>query len=297
MEFSGRLRAAVSATPLSLQEISAALRERGTPVSISSLSAWQSGTSRPERAASLRALAELEDLLGLPRDELREKLPARLPRGRSRTQQLTPEEAWQNPASVTRVLARLGAVPNDPKDPQPLSQRLHLKVDELGHMRSLAISTMLLARRNGTTRIISVTDDDTIDDAPRVVTARGAKVGRFRGDPGTGISAYELLFPNPLEAGQLTLLDYTEYYPRGVDSTDLTIRIHPGAREVALGVEFARVRLPVECHAFHQKRADASEQPLEGLVSGTAEGGSTVQLVALDPAPGIYGIRWSFRPR
>lgn len=71
MEFSARLRAAVSSTPLSLEEIS----------------------------------AELEDLLGLSRDELREKLPARLPRGRSSTQRLTPEEAWENPASVTRVLA------------------------------------------------------------------------------------------------------------------------------------------------------------------------------------------------
>ena len=297
MEFSARLRAAVSATSLTLEQISAALGERGTPVSVSSLSAWQSGTSRPERAGSLRALAELENLLGLTPDELLEKLPARLPRGRSSTRPLTAEEAWENPSSVTRVLSRLGAVPNDPGDPHALSQRLHLKVDEHGHMRSLAISTMLQARRNGTTRIISVTDDETIDDAPRVVTARGAKVGRFRGDPGTGISAYELLFPNPLEAGQLTLLDYTEYYPRGVDSTDLTIRIHPGAREVVLGVEFARVRLPLECRAFHQKRADAPEKPVDGLVDGLSDGGSTVQLVTLDPTPGIYGIRWSFRPR
>jgi len=80
------------------------------------------------------------------------------------------------------VLARLGAVPNDPYDPLPVAQRLLLTVDEHGHMRALAISTLLQSRRNGTNRIISVSLDDEIADAPQVVNARGATVGRFRAD-------------------------------------------------------------------------------------------------------------------
>lgn len=288
MDFAARLRAAVSASSLSLEQISAELGQRGTPVSRSSLSGWQSGVSRPERPASLTALAQLEALLGLRAGELRESLPPRPQRGRSGNNLLRTEDAWNKPDSVARVMARLGAVPNDPGVPQPLSQRLHLVVDEHGHMRSLSISTLLRARVPDTRRIISVSADDSIHDAPQVVTARGATVGRFRADPPSGVSAYELLFHRPLDQGEVAVVDYTEHFPPRVGGTDLTVGMHPGARDVVLSVQFHPTRLPVEVVAFMRTKAGRPEQFLENLT------GTTVQLARLDPSPGIYGIRWSW---
>lgn len=288
MDFAARLRAAVSASDLSLEQISAALGQRGTPVSRSSLSGWQSGISRPERPASLRALAELEQLLGLEPDELRESLPPRLRRGRTASAPLDPADTWENPDAVRRVLARLGAMPNDPTDPLPVAQRLLLSVDEHGIMRSLAISTLVQSRRNGTDRLISVSTDDEIQDAPQVVNARGATVGRFRADPASAVSAYELLLPRPLDVGELAAVDYTEHFTTRADGTELTLRMHPGARLMILGVQFNADRPPAACHAFFQPGAAAPEQELERV------DGPLVQLIRLDPTPGIYGIRWEW---
>lgn len=288
MDFSAQLRAAVSATDLTLEQISAELARRGTPVSRSSLSGWQSGISRPERGASLLALAQLEDLLGLAPDELRHALPPRPRRGRPASRPLSPEDTFENPDAVRRLLGRLGAVPNDPTDPLPAAQRLLLTVDENGFMRTLAISTLLQSRRNGTTRIISVSIDDEIQDAPTVVNARGASVGRFRADPANAVSAYELLFPHPLDIGELAAVDYTEHFTPKVDGTELTQRMHPGARLVILGVQFHLNRIPARCHSFLQPRAGQPEQVLDQLF------GDYVQLIRLDPAPGIYGIRWEW---
>lgn len=288
MDFAARLRAAVSASDLTLEQIAAALEQRGTPVSRSSLSGWQSGISRPERPASLQALSSLERLLDLAPDELRASLPPRPRRGRSATAPLDTADAWDNPEAVRRVLAKLGAMPHDPTDPLPVAQRLLLMVDEHGHMRSLAISTLVQARRNRTDRLISISTDDEIQDAPQVVNARGASVGRFRADPASAVSAYELLLPRALDVGELAAVDYTEHFTARADGTDLTLRMHPGSRLMILGVQFHADRVPARCQTFFRPNTTAAEQDL-GPVDGPL-----VQLIRLDPTPGIYGIRWEW---
>ncbi|MFC7614747.1 hypothetical protein ACFQV2_15660 [Actinokineospora soli] len=78
--FATALREAIAAAGVTLDRLAAELRGRGTPVSLATLSYWCSGRSRPERAGSLAALAELEGLLGLPANGLRRLLPERRPR-------------------------------------------------------------------------------------------------------------------------------------------------------------------------------------------------------------------------
>jgi hypothetical protein len=102
------------------------------------------------------------------------------------------------------------------------------------------------------------------------------------------VSAYELVLPKPIDVGQLAAIDYTEHFTPRVDGTELTIRMHPGARLMILGVQFHPDLLPASCTTFFQPRAGDPEQELEPLTGGL------VQLIRLDPTPGIYGIRWTW---
>lgn len=68
--FAVSLRAAIRARGLGLERIRYRLRARGTPVSLATLSHWQSGRCQPERPESLAALAALEEILEVPRGSL-----------------------------------------------------------------------------------------------------------------------------------------------------------------------------------------------------------------------------------
>ncbi|MBE1500683.1 MULTISPECIES: transcriptional regulator [Amycolatopsis] len=80
--FDVALRAAIRARGLGLDRIRYRLRGRGTTVSLATLSHWQSGRCRPERAESLEALRNLEDILNVPDGSLSKLLGP--PRGRTR---------------------------------------------------------------------------------------------------------------------------------------------------------------------------------------------------------------------
>lgn len=80
--FEHALRLAIRSRGLTLDRLRARLLERGVRTSLASLSNWQRGRCRPERVPSLRAVRELEDILGLPGDSLVALLGPRRPRGR-----------------------------------------------------------------------------------------------------------------------------------------------------------------------------------------------------------------------
>ena len=73
--FADALRAAIVERGLSLDRLRYHLRARGHELSIATLSYWQSGRSRPERASSLTALGALEDILLVPEGSLLRLLP------------------------------------------------------------------------------------------------------------------------------------------------------------------------------------------------------------------------------
>jgi len=79
--FAEALRAAIRARGLGLERIRYRLRGKGATVSLATLSHWQSGRCRPERAESLRALKNLEEVLGVPEGALIRLLGPPRPRG------------------------------------------------------------------------------------------------------------------------------------------------------------------------------------------------------------------------
>ncbi|MQA27872.1 MAG: transcriptional regulator [Micromonosporaceae bacterium] len=68
--FSAALHLAIESKGWTLDRVQRALLARGIGVSLSTLSYWRRGRSRPERPDSLRAVDVLEELLDLPRESL-----------------------------------------------------------------------------------------------------------------------------------------------------------------------------------------------------------------------------------
>ncbi|SDN12108.1 hypothetical protein SAMN04488074_13527 [Lentzea albidocapillata subsp. violacea] len=87
--FPEALRAAIERRGISLERLRERLARMGTPVSTATLSYWQSGRTQPERAASLAALRNLEDIVGMPLDALAGLLDPPRPRGRGALPGLT----------------------------------------------------------------------------------------------------------------------------------------------------------------------------------------------------------------
>ena len=77
--FTQALRAAITTRGTSLESLRLALMERGSRVSVATLSYWRSGRSRPDRGGSMIALAELEQVLRLPAGFLTSKVNPRGP--------------------------------------------------------------------------------------------------------------------------------------------------------------------------------------------------------------------------
>ena len=81
--FAEVLRAAIEHSGLSLTVISQRLRARHRPVSVATLSNWQSGRSLPGGEQSLGVVAALEEMLGRPPDSLADLVGAPRMRGRA----------------------------------------------------------------------------------------------------------------------------------------------------------------------------------------------------------------------
>ncbi len=105
--FSLALKQAIRASGLSLDRLQHKLGERGTPVSKTALSYWQHGRTRPERPESMRALAAVEEVLGLEAGSLSALLGPPRPRGRwlvQRPETLRADQAWARPDGLARAL-------------------------------------------------------------------------------------------------------------------------------------------------------------------------------------------------
>ncbi|QCX80388.1 hypothetical protein C9F11_34025 [Streptomyces sp. YIM 121038] len=294
MEFSRTLGNALAARGLSLDQLARELRTRGTPVSTSTLSAWQTGQSRPERAASLAAVTVLEEVLALPPGRLRAALPPRRPRGRPPVAAETAAALrgqWGDQAdAVQRTLTKLDADWIDLAVPRPLSYRVRTHIGAAGQELVMHVSRVLAGGSAGATRMIYVTRYARLPQAPRVRLTRGCRLGRFRGDPESGVSAFEFLLDPPLRAGGLALTEFGIAFPPRQTDRFTKIRAHRGTRDVVLEAVFDDGYRPARCRAFFQESESSAQKILRELSGGEAQG--HFQYIEFNPTPGIYGILW-----
>ena len=290
--FHEALRAAVAASGLSLDRIQDRLARRGAPVSVATLSSWQSGRFRPERPSSMAVLAELETVLGLTRESLAALLGPPRPRGRwlpAPSNQLGLAATWAG-ASDVRTALRLVDTRWDGSLAR-ISCHTRLDLDADGRERSLRSRQLLRAECDGPDRWITVYQLDEPGPPPRLSVEAPCRTGQVIEWEQSGLLVAEVLFDRPLGRGETVIVEYTldHHSPRPY-SESMESTLHVPVREYVMEVRFDPQALPVTCHSF--RSAEPGSRPQERLLRPDAIG--AVHSVALGAGPCRLGIRWSW---
>lgn len=287
--FHTALRAAVAARGLALQRVRHRLAQRGVQVSVTSLSYWQSGIRRPERAESLRAVRALEEVLELPAHSLTRLLVPRTAPDRP------PARSYQSlmePAAALRgLLAELGS----PED-GGLHTVVHYERVRIGEARELVAHDsqhVVRAHRDGVDRYVAIHHGDPGCDVGRVQVraADNCRVGRVRRDQESGVVVAELLFDGRLRSGDTALLGYGFDDGSGPPSGEYVRGFPFGGGQYVLQAGFAPGALPVRCRRFVQPSPGA---PRQGVAELVLNGRGTVHFVEEAVRPGLLGIAWDW---
>ncbi|MFI5767066.1 hypothetical protein ACIA74_00715 [Streptomyces sp. NPDC051658] len=287
------LRTALSVRGLPLQRVQHHLAYRGVKVGVTSLSYWQQGARRPQRAESLRAVKALEEVLELPRNSLLRLLGT----GSARPEADRPaarsyRSLMESSGTVERLLAAMGS---------PVDGGLHtvghherVRIGPGRELRQRESQHVVRAHRDDIDRYLAVHRGDPGCDPARVtVTAReNCRTGRVRWDRGTGVLVAELLFDTRLRAGDTFLFGYGFDDGTGGPCGEYVRGFSFGGGQYVLQVAFDEAALPVRCRRFAQVSAGASRGARTDLtLTGRHR---TVHLVEQGVRPGLVGIDWDW---
>ncbi|MEV6521446.1 hypothetical protein AB0M43_05785 [Longispora sp. NPDC051575] len=283
--FAEALDAAITARGLTLDRLRYHLAERGVAVSQTTLSYWRRNRSRPERGASLRAVGELESLLGLPAASLVALLGPPRPRGR-----------WLNGSdrdylwpSGAPVMAQLDAEPRGRFDLVSTHEVLTVAADRSEH--SVRCRPVLRSLRDRADRCLVFHQAEDPDQAPPdIVDTRSCAVGRTRYDPELRLLAVELLFDRTLAEGEDTVIEYEYRFAPGKPMDYFHTRLHSATREYVLQTRFLG-DAPARCRSYRRSSLAGPDQDSRPLSIGTS---NTAVLVERDVSPGLCGMRWEW---
>lgn len=292
--FEAALRAAIRSSRLSLERIQHRLRTRGTPVSITALSYWQSGRRRPERPDSLLALQQLENVLGLPDSSLSSLLGP--PRPRGRTRQASAEapplrDLWSENESAMELLSRL-----DTSADGKLTRLSHhdtVHVDGEGNQRKVRVRQLVRAECNGADRWVMIFDGATsAATAPVIRPIRSLHLGQVLTDHTRDVVAAELVFDRALERGETMLMEYEILDPptcSGDDAFTFCRLFRLPVRQYVLELQFDPASPPARCESF---TGDCAAQETGSPSVLTVDSYGRTHAVALDFGMGVFGVRW-----
>ncbi|WP_251016267.1 hypothetical protein [Streptomyces sp. ISL-99] len=287
------LRAALAARGLPLQRVQHHLAGRGIKVGVTSLSYWQQGARRPQRAESLRAVRALEELLRLPGDSLIRLLgPGAVPGDVERPATRSYRALVEASDALEALLAEL----EFPADGGLHTVGHHERV-RIGAGRELVgrdSQHVVRAHRDGIDRYLAIHHGDPGCDPARVaVRAReNCRTGRVRWDADSGVVVAELLFDTRLRAGETYLFGYAVDDGTGGPSSEYVRGFSFTGGQYVLQVRFDEQALPVRCRRFAQTSAGAARGARKDLTLSGRHG--TVHLVEQGVRAGILGIDWDW---
>ncbi|MBP2474261.1 hypothetical protein JOF53_003133 [Crossiella equi] len=266
--FGRALDLAIQRSELSLEHIQREVRARGLQLDADTLSHWR--VSAPRDAQVRPEIAALESVLGLPTGSLAALL------------------ADEDPADPSTDLALLRGRVKRPRLERLVVQEDYFLGAGFRH-ELLRAREVVRSKRDGVTRgfFYYHADDNTVP-LPRIVPGGGCRLGRLRTDPTAGILLAELMLERPLAEGEIAVLDYELQFDHPRPATHHERRLPLGARDYLLQVHFDPAALPADCTGY--LRPDQGGSTEQQLWLGRYH---TCHLVAPNPQPGNYGIRWT----
>jgi hypothetical protein len=291
-EFAEALSRAVEASGLSLERIQHHLELRGVQISLSTLSYWRRGRSRPERPESLHAVAALEEILRLTPGELTGKLGGKRPRGRWVERAAALEGIWESAAiDLGRAIARVDRLL--PYPAKYISVRDLMVIGPDRREIEMRTSSVLEAFEDGVDRFLVAKTADETDRSPGEIFAeKSCRVGRVRKDDEHKLYVAEIILDRVLRAGDTALVDLRYVSDPGADSVLASRTFVRPLRDYVLEVEFHPDAVPVRCHGFSRSEPGAPDVDTGELWIGTT---AAAHLLVREAQPGyVHGIKWEW---
>ncbi|MEH1163932.1 hypothetical protein V6V47_00940 [Micromonospora sp. CPCC 205539] len=290
--FSAALHLAIEDRGIRLEEIQERLSGAGVSVSLTTLSYWRRGRSRPERPESIKAVRLLEEILSLPAESLIVQLGPRRPRGRWLSQPpgtIEIDRLFSDGTSVAKMVAEV--------DRWLYHELTRLSLHDLylvGDGRqeiSLTCRQVLRANTDRVSRTVGIFRSDDLTASTRINAVRNCRVGRVRWDHGSGLLVAEIIFDRMLAQGDTVVIEY-EFLSDSQASTDNYYRgFSTPVSEYVLQVQFDHDAVPARCHRFERRGLNAPDQGVWEAWIGSTHG---AHLIASDVPPGIVGMRWEW---
>jgi hypothetical protein len=274
--FHARLRSAVQTRGLSLERIRDRLAEQGVTVSVSTLSNWQRGASRPG-GDTRRVVAALESVLHVEDGALARLLGDGSQAGRRR---------FLGPGtSIDRIRALRAELKASEHEVSVVAVADEAMVAEHNRIRLMHSRLVVRASRQGAHRhVVFVHANHRV--LPVFRSTKGCEVGRTAVDAEAGLIAAELRF-GPLMRGETYPIEYqvewTErdaYYGRWIRTTDvryeLTVWFEPSS----------------SVRSAHRIWRSDARSPHKDVYEVRLVGDNVAHMIDDDPNPGFHGIRW-----
>jgi hypothetical protein len=286
--FSRALSLAIDRSGLGLARLKGRLATAGVPVSTTTLSYWRTGRTRPERPESLRAVAVLEGVLGLPAGALtallarpgdaRPAAPADVVRW---------ERLWGPRHRVLPVLHTFDAADETSLVVLSLHEALHVGADRL--LTRLRVREVVRAVDEPVQARVVTLQGCLPGRPPRLVSTRYCRAVRTEVLPEPGFVVSELVPSRSLAVGETAILEYEFEYTDGVPDTGYDRRFRHPVPAHLLEVHFAPEALPAVCHAY---RLDSPDGPDRDVTEVPVSAAAPAHVFATGVAPGIRGLRW-----
>ncbi|QIK71985.1 hypothetical protein G7070_06540 [Propioniciclava coleopterorum] len=286
--FSEVLTEAIQQRGLSLERIRMRLDAAGVPVSIATLSYWQSGRSLPTRSRSYHTLVELERILNLEPGHLTQL--THTADGRTRRELFE----WQTVLPVrdlaTQIIEDLGIEMQGRITRVSMLDHVHVRADKSEATQHSQV--VWRVERQGMHRWAVVLEQDAdTETTPQIEALFGCTVGEVVEVPERRLLVAEMVAPRPMQRGEHFLAEYRITYGRTTTPSFRTQRaVSDAVRTLGLCVTFSPGATPARVVAGFQS---AMDQPLTHP-SVIPQNGHQAQSIWVDAKPGVYSLQWEW---
>ncbi|MEP7161749.1 MAG: hypothetical protein ABI746_11705 [Dermatophilaceae bacterium] len=290
-EFAQALRAAIAQRGLSLGRVRYHLAQRGHEVSVATLSYWQSARSRPERAASLAALAQLEEVLRVPPGGLSRRLPSRR-RGVGKggavpmAAEARLESLLDDGGVADRLVESLGMSWDEGVRRISVHDRIEIGAERCGMTHT--IRELLVANRSGCSRFPLCYRYQRGGDHVDLTAVHNCQIGRLATEPDQRLLVAEIQLGRILQEGETVLVEHRIQMPE-VRITDQFVErgVIRTVRSAHTEVVFPAEAMPLSAERYTVVDGQHKAEPM--VIAGPS-----LHALVLDFGPGLYGLRWTW---